>query len=297
MATLRAGQELLSADFLAQLERLALLSRRTFRGRVKGERKSPRKGISVEFSDYRPYGVGDDIRYVDWNIYGRLDRLYLKLFVDEEDLCLHVLLDASASMGFGEPIKLTYGAKLGLALGFVGLANHERVGISVLRDRVAEGWSPARGRAHLLPLMDFLGRLRPGGGTSLNEGLAQYALRAREAGLAVVVSDLMDPAGYERGLKALLERRFDVHVVHLLSADEMAPAFGGDLRLIDVETGEVRDLTLDGEAQRAYRQRLRDFLERAEQFCLRHEIAYHRVVTDTPVEEFVLRQLKGLLLS
>ena len=95
----------------------------------------------------------------------------------------------------------------------------------------------------------------------------------------------------------MLERRFDVHVVHLLSADEMAPAFGGDLRLIDVETGEVRDLTLDGEAQRAYRQRLRDFLERAEQFCLRHEIAYHRVVTDTPVEEFVLRQLKGLLLS
>ncbi len=293
----RTGQDLLSPDFLAQLERLALISRRAFRGRVKGERKSPRKGISVEFSDYRPYGVGDDIRYVDWNIYGRLDRLYLKLFVDEEDLCLHVLLDATASMGFGDPPKLEYGSKLALALGFVGLVNHERVGVSVLRERVAEGWSPARGRNQLLPLMDFLARLRPGGSTSLNDGLAQYALRAREAGLAVVVSDLMDPAGYERGLKALLERRFDVHVVHLLAADEMTPSFGGDLRLVDAETGEQRDLTLDGEALRVYRQRLRDFLERAEQFCRSKEISYHRVVTETPVEEFVLRQLKGLLLS
>ena len=293
----RTGQDLLSPEFLAQLERLALISRRTFRGRVKGERKSPRKGISVEFSDYRPYGVGDDIRYVDWNIFGRLDRLYLKLFVDEEDLCLHVLLDASASMGFGAPTKLGYGAKLALALGFIGLVNLERVGISVLRERVAEGWSPARGRSHLLPLMDFLGRLRPGGTTSLNDGLTQYGLRAKDAGLAVVVSDLMDPAGYEGGLKALLERRFDVHVIHLLAAEEMTPTFGGDLRLVDSETGEQRDLTLDGEAVRVYRQRLRDFLERAEQFCRAKEITYHRVVTDTPVEEFVLRQLKGLLVA
>ena len=295
--TARTGQDLLSPEFFAQLERLALISRRAFRGRVKGERKSPRKGMSVEFSDYRPYGVGDDLRYVDWNIYARLDRLYLKLFVDEEDLCLHVLLDASASMGFGEPTKLEYGAKLALALGFVGLVNLERVGISVVRERMAEGWSPARGRSHVLPLMEFLGKLRPGGATSLNDGLAQYALRAREAGLAVVVSDLMDPAGYERGLKALLERRFDVHVVHLLAPDEMNPSFGGDLRLVDAETGELRDLTLDGEAMRVYRQRLRDFLERAEQFCRAKEIIYHRVVIDTPVEEFVLRQLKGLLQS
>ena len=295
--TVRTGHDLLSPEFLAQLERLALISRRAFRGRVKGERKSPRKGISVEFSDYRPYGVGDDIRYVDWNIYGRLDRLYLKLFVDEEDLCLHVLLDASASMGFGEPTKLAYGATLALALGFVGLVNLERVGVSVLRERMAEGWSPARGRGQVLPLMDFLARLRPGGGTSLGDGLAQYSLRAREAGLAVLISDLMDPAGYERGLKALLERRFDVHVIHLLAPEEMNPGFGGDLRLMDAETGELRDLTLDGEALRQYRQRLRDFLERAEQFCRSKEITYHRVVTDTPIEEVVLRQLKGLLLS
>jgi uncharacterized protein (DUF58 family) len=291
------GHDLLAPDFLSQLERLALLSRRSFRGKVKGERRSPRKGSSVEFSDYRPYGAGDDLRYVDWNVYGRLDRLYLKLFVDEEDLCLQLLLDASASMGFGQPSKLAYGMRVAAALGFVGLVNLERVGVAVLRDRVAEGLSPTRGRGQVLPLLDFLGRLEPIGRTALNAALAAHAARAREIGLAVVISDLMDPAGYERGLKALLERRFDVHVVHLLGPDEMQPGFGGDLRLIDAETGEERDLTLDGEAMSNYRQRLHDFLERAEGFCRANEIAYHRVVTDTPVEEFMLRQMKGALLA
>jgi uncharacterized protein (DUF58 family) len=284
-------------EFLAQLERLSLLSRRTFRGSVKGERRSPRRGHSVEFADYRAYGHGDDLRYVDWNIYGRLDRLHVKLFVDEEDLCLHLLVDASASMGFGAPSKLDHAARLAGALGFVGLVGLERVGVGVVRERMAEGFSPARGRSQVLPLMNFLGRLTPGGATSLNEGLAAYALRSREAGLAVLISDLMDPGGYERGLKALLERRFDVHVIHVLSADEMNPSFGGDLRLLDAETEELRDLTLDGEALRGYHQRLREFLERAEHFCRGNEIAYHRVVTETPVEEFMLRQLKGLLLA
>lgn len=297
MATATKAQPLLSSEFLAQLERLALVSRRTFRGRVKGERRSPRKGISVEFADYRPYGVGDDLRYVDWNVYARLDRLYLKLFVDEEDLCLHLLVDASSSMGFGAPSKLAYAARLAAGLGFIGLMNLERVGVGVLRERLAEGWSPSRGRGQVLLLMDFLARLEPAGRTSLGEGLAFYAGRSGEAGLAVLISDLMDPQGYERGLKALLERRFDVHVIHLLAPEEMDPDFGGDLRLVDAESGETRDLTLDGEALVAYRERLREFLERAETFCRGSEIGYHRVVTDTPVEEFMLRQLKGLLLG
>jgi hypothetical protein len=184
-----------------------------------------------------------------------------------------------------------------MALGYVGLVNLERVGVGVLREGMAEGWSPARGRGQAVPLMDFLGRIRPSGRTALSDGLASYALRSSEAGLAVLISDLMDPAGYERGVKALLERRFDVHVIHVLAPDEMNPSFAGDLRLVDAETGEVRDLTLDAEAVRTYRQRLRDFLERAEQFCRTREIGYYRVVTDTPVEQFVLGQMKGLLVA
>ena len=297
MATATRGQDLLSSEFLTQLDRLALVSRRVFRGRSRGERKSPRKGMSVEFSDYRQYGVGDDLRYVDWNIYGRLDRLYLKLFVNEEDLCLHLLVDGSGSMSFGDPPKLRYAARLAAALGFVGLVNLERVGVAVVRDRMAEGFSPTRGRAQFLPLVDFAWRLRAGGPTGLSEGLAAYALRSREVGVAVLISDLLDPAGYERGLKALLERRFDVHVIQVLAREEMDPTLAGDLRLTDVETGEMRDLTMDGQALGDYRQRLGEFLGRAESFCRTNEITYHRVTTDTPVEEMVLRQLKGLLLA
>jgi uncharacterized protein (DUF58 family) len=288
-------QQFFTPEFLGQLERLSLASRRMLRGRVKGERKSPRKGHSVEFCDYRAYGAGDDLRYVDWNIVGRLDRLYVKLFLDEEDLCLHLLIDASASMGFGT--KLGYAVRLAAALGFVGLVNLERVGVGIVRERISEGWPPTRGRGQFLPLVEFLSRLRAGGRTGLNEGLGTYAMRAREAGLAVVISDLMDPGGYETGLRALLERRFDVHVVHLLSPEEVDPSFGGDLQLIDAETGETRELTLDGEALRTYRKRTEEFFERIEDFCRAQEVGYRRVVTNTPVEEFMLAELKGLILA
>jgi len=284
-------------EFLAQLERLTLASRRIFRGRVKGERKSPRRGHSVEFCDYRAYGVGDDLRYVDWNAYARLDRLHVKLFVDEEDLCLHLLVDASASMDFGRPTKLDYATRLAAALGFVGLVGLERVGVGMLRERVAEGWPPARGRNQFPVLLDFLTGVKPAGATRLDEALASYAMRSRESGLAVIISDLLDPAGYEAGLRALMERRFDIHLIHLLAPDEMAPELAGDFRLTDAETGEVRELSVDREALRDYRERLHSFLERAEGFCRAQEIGYHRVITDTPVEAFVLAQLKGLVLT
>jgi uncharacterized protein (DUF58 family) len=290
-------QTFFSPEFLAQLERLSLLSRRAFRGSVKGERRSPRRGHSVEFADYRAYGVGDDLRYVDWNIYGRLDRLHVKLFVDEEDLCLHMLVDASASMEFGTPSKLDYALRVAAALGFVGLVSHERVGVGILRDRATEGWPPARGRNQVVALLDFLGHVTPGGPTRLNEALAEYALRAREPGLAVVISDLLDPRGFESGIRALLERRFDVHIVHVLDAAELNPDLVGDLRLYDAESGETRDVTMDGEALRGYRDRLAQFLERAETFCRGHEVGYHRVSTETPVEEFVVAQLRGRVVA
>jgi uncharacterized protein (DUF58 family) len=286
-----------TSDFLAQLERLALISRRSFRGRVKGDRRSLRRGHSVEFCDYRAYGHGDDLRYVDWNIYGRLDRLHVKLFVDEEDLCLHLLVDASTSMSFGAPSKLDYAVRLAAALGFVGLVNFERVGVGILRERVAEGWPPARGRNQVVSLVDFLANVRPAGGTRLNDCLGNYAMRSREPGLAVIMSDMLDPGGFETGVRALLERRFDVHVVHVLTPEEINPDLAGDLRLQDSETGEIRELSVDGDALRGYRERLYQFFDRVEAFCRSTEIGYHRVVTDTPVEEFVLAQLRGRVLA
>jgi uncharacterized protein (DUF58 family) len=253
--------------------------------------------MSVEFCDYRPYGVGDDLRYVDWNIYGRLDRLYLKLFLDEEDLCLHLLVDASASMDYGEPTKFDFAVRLAAALGFVGLVNLERVGAGILRERVAQGWLPVRGRSQFLPLAEFLQGLRPHGTTGLNEGLTAYARQARDPGVAVMISDLMDPSGYQSGIRALLERRFEVHVVHVLAPEEMDPRFSGDLRLLDAETGEIQELTLDGDALRQYRRRLAQFLSQVEAFSHANEVTYHRVTTDAPIQEFMLTELKGVLLA
>jgi uncharacterized protein (DUF58 family) len=292
-----ASRGLLPAELLARLERLRLRSRRPVRGWAAGDRKGRRPGRSVEFHDYRAYGVGDDLRYVDWNIYARTDRLHVKLFVDDEELCLHLLLDASASMDWGTPSKLEWAARLAAALGFVGLASLERVGVGILRSRFAEGWPPARGRGRITALFDFLAGLEAGGTTDLGEALTGYAARAQDGSVAVLVSDLLDPRGYEAGLGALLERGCEVHVVHVLSRDELEPDLAGELRLIDHETGEARPLSVSRATVRAYQERLQRFIEGAEAFCHRHAIPYHRATSDAPVESLVLGRLRGTLLA
>ena len=292
-----AAERFFSNAFLMQLERLGFVSKRSHLGAVKGERKSPRRGSSVEFADYRPYEVGDDLRYVDWNAFARLNRLYLKVFIDEEDLCIHLLLDASGSMDYGTPNKFRYAVRLAAALAFIGFVNLERVGVAVFRDRVAEGWLPTRGRNQFLPIQEFLAGLTPAGGTAFNDSLRQYAQRAKDAGVAVVISDFLDPSGYTSGLRALMERRFDIQVIHLLSPDEMRPMLGGDLELVDAETGELREVSIDAEALRGYERQLGTFISGIEGFCRSNELNYVRVVTDMPVEDLLLRRLKGGLLQ
>ena len=292
---------LLDPDFLSSLERLSLLARRPVKGWSAGQRRSRRTGHSVEFADYRPYGEGDDLRYVDWNIFARTDRMVVKLFVDDEELSLHLLLDASASMDFGQPSKLAWATRLAAALGFVGLTGLERVGVGILREKVTEGRPPARGRAQVKAMMDFLGEVKGGGTTRLNAALAGYSALQRGAGVAVLISDLMDAEGYEGGLKALLERGFEVHVIHVLSPEELDPAadaaWRGEWRLVDRETGEGRPLQLDEQTLRDYRVRLEQFLVRAEAFCQSHAIGYHRTSTTTPVESLVMGPLRGKLLA
>ena len=299
MAAPRAS--LLPATLMERLERLSLLARRPVKGWSAGQRRSRKTGHSVEFADYRPYGQGDDLRYVDWNIYARTQRMVVKLFVDDEELCLHLLLDASASMTLGTPSKLDWAAQLAASLGFVGLTGLERVGLGVMRDQVAEGWAPARGRARIPPLMDFLGKLRGEGRTSLNEALSRYAAMQPGGGVAVLMSDLLDPSGFQPGLRALQERGFEVHVIHVLSPEDLDPGsdptLRGELRLIDRETGEARALRIDEQALAGYRERLAQFLADAEQFCRSHAIGYHRASTASSVESLVMGSLRGRLLD
>jgi uncharacterized protein (DUF58 family) len=279
-------------DFLKRLDELSIVSRRLSVGQAKGERRTLRKGSGVEFMDYRPYTVGDDLRYVDWNIYSRLDRLLLKLYVEEEDVCLHLLVDGSGSMGFGEPPKLEYALRVAAALGYIGLANLERVALGLFTNDATRTLRPLRGHGQIMPILEFLSDVEAAGSTALNRCLAGYALRSRVPGVAVVLSDLLDPGGYTEGLKALLHQRFEVFVLHVVSEDELDPSLQGDLTLVDAEGGDTREVSLDRWALERYQERLRQHFEEAERFCSRHGIDYLRTSTAIPFQDLILRHLR-----
>ena len=274
------------------MDALTIVSRKVTTGRVKGERRSFRKGAGVEFQDYRPYAAGDDLRYVDWNIYSRLDRLLLKLFIEEEDLCLHLLVDGSGSMGVGQPPKLDFALQVAAALGYISLNNLERVALAHFAGEIARMLRPRRGRGQIVPMLDFLADIPASGPTNLNACLSNYALRAQTGGVAVVLSDLLDPAGYAEGLRALLRRRFEVFVLHVVSQDELDPPLRGDLTLVDVEGGASREVSVDRAALDGYRARLQAHFTEAEAFCARHRIDYMRTSTAVPFEDLILRHLR-----
>ena len=286
------ARRIFDQDFLKRLDELSIVSRRVGTGQAKGERRTLRKGSGVEFMDYRPYTVGDDLRYVDWNIYSRLDKLLLKLYVEEEDMCLHLLVDGSASMAFGEPSKLDYALQVAAALGYISLANLERVALGVFSRDATRVLRPMRGRGQILPILDFLAGIEASGATALTPSLARYALKSRVPGVAVVLTDLLDPGGYADGLKALLQRRLEVLVLHVVSEEELNPPLGGDLTLVDAEGGGAREVSVDRWALDRYRDRLHQHFDEAERFCARHGIDYLRTATTVPFQDLILRHLR-----
>lgn len=283
---------LLDGDFLRSLEQLSLLARRRVRGGTYGDRRAFAVGRGVEFADYRSYQVGDDTRYVDWNVLSRLDRLFVKLFRQEEDLDVHLVVDASASMRFGNPSKLEHAKRLAAALGYVALAGLDRVGAVFIRDGAGRILPPRRGRRHALHLFSFLESEGAQGGTSLAGAIREYTRRARRRGMAVLLTDLFDPAGFEAALKVLRYHRFETFLVQILSDDEIAPPLEGDLRLVDSETGEALDVTVDGAALEAFERARARFFADVERFCFRHGIEYLRTTTSVPVRDLVLRYMR-----
>ncbi|MER3456203.1 MAG: DUF58 domain-containing protein [candidate division GAL15 bacterium] len=280
---------LLEPAFLEKLERLRLVVRRRMRGSV-GERRSRALGRGVEFSDHRAYQVGDDWRYVDWSIYARLDRLFVKLFEEEEDTDVHLLLDASASMRFGSPSKLEYAKRLAAALGYVALANGDRVGAAAVHAGMVRTLPPRRGRAHAYHLFRFLEAEEAHGTTELEEAAKHFAPHRR--GLVVALGDLLDPRGFQGFLKRLRHAGLEVFVVHLLAEEDLAPPQSGELRLVDAETGESVEVTVDEQLLRAFASQRDAFLEEARAFCARAGMAYVRATTALPVEDVVLRYLR-----
>src|SRR5439155_1617131 len=265
---------LLDPKFLAQLEQLELVSRKIFMGRMKGERRSRRKGQSVEFADYRNYVVGDDLRFLDWNLYARLDRLFLRLFMEEEDLHFYVLLDNSLSMDFGSPSKLHYAKQLAAALGFIGLVNLDRVVVEAFNDRLTQTMPAARGRRSVWRLMDFLQKIEPAGPSDLRQALRTFSLKCSGKGIVVLLSDMMDKGGFADALRYLVARQLDIYVIQILSQEEIEPEIVGDLQLVDVEDDDVAEITVSGPLLKRYKQNLAAYRSALQQFCSRRGIAY-----------------------
>lgn len=284
-------EDLLTPDFLRKIERMSLVAKRLFPGQLRGERRSTRRGSSVEFADYRNYTIGDDFRRVDWNVYARLEKLFLKLFVEEEDLHVYVLVDASRSMGFGSPSKLLYAKRVAAALSYIALANLDRVGLAALSGPAAASLAPKRGKQSAFGIFDYLKSVRPAGETDLAASLRDFSLRTAQPGLAIVISDFFD-RDYERGLFALLSRKFEVALIHVLDQDEVDPPVVGDLLMIDSETGERREVTVTQTLLRRYQQRLADFCGGVESYCARYGCNYVRVTNQSPFEDLVLGYLR-----
>jgi uncharacterized protein (DUF58 family) len=290
MSTAEAAP-LLSPELLARLERLELVSRKVFRGRMKGERRSKRKGQSVEFHDFRNYVPGDDLRLIDWNLYARLDQLFLKLFQEEEDLHIYALIDASESMNFGDPTKLFVAKQLGAALGYVGLCRADRVSVQVLGPPGRRA-PVLRGRASLWKMLSYLESVDSGHNVSLYDGVRDFAVRNSGTGVAVLLSDMMDKQGFESALRMLVGRRMDVFVMHVLSPEEIDPPLRGDRKLIDVEDGDTAEITINAYAIEKYQETVKSFIGSIKTFCSRRSIVYIPVRTDTPVETIVTKYLR-----
>ncbi len=283
---------LFDAEFMRKLETLRLLARKVFRSPQSGDRTTLRRGTSLEFSDYRRYHAGDDFRYIDWNVYSRLDRLFLKVFTAEEDLTIHVLIDTSRSMRLGEPPKIDYARRVAAALGYIGLNNLDRVGVVAFADELGTPMPPQRGRQQIFTMFRYFEALQPGGGTHLNRVLTNYARQSTKSGLAIVVSDLFDAEGYERGLDALAYNHFDVLLLQLVDETEVNPPYDGALRLHDVEGRQQRKLTVNRRMLDLYRQKVAEYFAAIETFCLKRNIEYLRASTVVPFEDLVLRYLR-----
>ena len=287
-----ATTPLLDPEFLHKLEQLELVSRKIFVGRMKGEKKSKRRGSSVEFADHRNYSVGDDLRHIDWNVYARLNKLFLKLFLEEEDLHVFTLLDTSMSMDFGEPTKLHYGKQIAAALSFIGLVNHDRVILDTFATDLVSGMPSVRGRSQMWRVVQYLDQLKASGSSNLTEAARSFAIKHSGKGVVVVISDFLDKHGYEDALRYLVARNLDVYVIHVLSREEVEPELVGDLRLVDAEDDDEAEITISAPLLKRYKDNLNAFVGGLKDWCTKRGIAYIFTTNQNPFDKLILNYLR-----
>ncbi len=296
--------DLLGSDLIARVSQLDVTSRKVFRGKLKGERRSKKRGESVEFADHRPYVVGDDLRHIDWNVYARLDHFFLKLFLEEEDLSLHVVIDCSASSDCGDPSKFLFMQQAAMALSYIGLVNLNRVALTAIGDPsiglgggVVSTLRDLRGRRRTRDIAEWICGLEPIGTSDFTEAAKRIAITRRGKGVMVVLSDFLMKEGYETGLRLLVGRGYDLYAIQVLSPQELDPDVTGDLRLRDTEDGDFAEVTIAAPLLKRYKKTLGAYLDQFGSFCAAREIMMLSVSSATPIDTLLLEYLRkrGLL--
>jgi uncharacterized protein (DUF58 family) len=277
-------------DFLKKLEYLHVVSRREFAGQNRADRRTPKRGRGIEFADHRPYTPGDDFRLVDWKAYRRLNRLLLRLFDEEQDLPIYLILDVSASMA--QPEKFDLARRLAAALCYIGLAHLDRLTLLTFSGGLVHESNPGRGKGRIFRVFDQLEKMEAGGPTDLRASCKEFASRPRQIGLTVIISDFLEPAGADVGLKILRTLGHDVFAVHVTSHADRDPGSLGDVRFMDAETGELRDLEVTPRLAQAYAHAWEQHTEELARFCGRYGIGYVRADAERPFEEIVLKAFR-----
>jgi uncharacterized protein (DUF58 family) len=288
---------LLSSEFMARLDQLDVISRKLLAGKMKGERRSKRRGQSVEFADYRNYVVGDDLRFIDWNIYARLEKLFLKLFLEEEDLAVYVLADVSRSVDYGEPNKAFYIRQVAAALGYVGLVNYNRVTVAAMSDGIVAETGAMRGRRNVARMIEFVEKLRPAGASHFAEACRRFALMNRQKGVLIVLSDFFIKEGFEAGLKYVAGGKYDLFCVQCLSPQEIDPDIQGDLKLRDIEDDDLAEVSITQPLLKKYKSSLNAYCLALKDYVTRRGGTYLFTSTAVPFDTLVLNYLRerGLL--
>lgn len=288
------AEPLFDDDFLKKLEYLFIVSKKVFSGRLRSERKTKIVGSGIEFADYRDYVPGDDLRYLDWSVLARTERMLIRLFEEEEDLFIYFLIDMSQSMRLGGAAKLSYAKRLAAALAYIGLSNMDRVSVVPFADNLLDRLPPARGRGQIFKVFRFLEQdydenLR----TDLRNSLRKFVAQNKRAGLAVVISDFYDLTGFEEAINFLRFRKFEPLVCHVFDHSDLEPSLFGDLDLLDCETGERVTVTVTRDLLARYREAHDELMEEVETFCTRKSVRYFRAPVQVPFDELVLRVLRA----
>ncbi len=288
---------LFDEEYLKRLQKLKLDLSRILKSGFQGQHRSSMAGSGMEFNDFRAYIPGDDYRYIDWNLYSRLGRLFIKLFQEEKEFLFYLLIDQSQSMSFGQPSKIQVALKLAGALGYIGLSNYDRIGASLFNTGLDETFKPGRGQDKIHAYLQFLeNNMNTAGETDLNRVLDYLSYQYKKPGTVIILSDFLDEKGYQKGLRSLADKDWNIFIIQVLTPEEIDPQIEGDIRIVDIETEKKTNINIDQDALSSYRKKVDNFRNELQSFALHYDIKYIFYKTDIDFEDLILKLIKNKLI-